>query len=161
MGKIKRTLAELIEASEHLQYEINMVCGTASELAAGVPSGVLRNALIESFTIHVRALLSFLYDDKKFDDDLVAGDYVPDWSSKRPPKPAALGHAQFRVGKEIAHLTYNRLFVTDQTRGWDYPALAKEMLDTMLPFVRVAPDSFLGPKMAARKSEMLKSASAI
>src|SRR5688572_13729148 len=95
-----------------------MLFSTHKALAAGVTDDVLKNALLESFTIHIRALLAFLYDDQPHRNDVIADDFVSDWSSQRPPMPKALEKAHRRVGKEIAHLTYDRLSLTQEAKRW-------------------------------------------
>jgi hypothetical protein len=72
---------------------------------------VTRNAFIESFTTHVRALSSFLYDPRKWDDDVLSDQYVKDiaaWHRARRKKPKTLRRSGQRVGKEIGHLTLRR-----------------------------------------------------
>lgn len=62
MARTKRNDDELRAASDHLYYEIQMLRSTMALLATGAfGESILSNALIESFTIHARALIHFLY----------------------------------------------------------------------------------------------------
>ena len=76
MIKIMRSDTELKEASDHLHYEITMLHGTMLLLATGaLGQSVLLNALIESFTIHARALIHFLYPTNPHQTDVLAEDF--------------------------------------------------------------------------------------
>lgn len=83
-------------------------------------------------------LLSFLYASNPEEDDIVAGDFVPEWENKRPLKSDALTTAHKRFNKEMAHLTYCRLSVTKGTKNWQYDEIAKELHSLMKVFVRSA-----------------------
>jgi hypothetical protein len=68
-------------------------------LVSGVAGdSILKNALLESLTLHARSLRAFLYGAKRWPDDVVAGDFVLDWVSQRPAEPAALAKVEGRVG---------------------------------------------------------------
>ena len=113
MARSKRTKEELKEASNHLYYEIWMLNSLANGLASGIGGqGPLQNALLESFAIHVRALIDFLYSEKAKNDAVIAEDYFnsPEiWIRIRPGNSDILRKARIRAHKEIAHLTYERL----------------------------------------------------
>ena len=67
---------KLQKASEHLHYEAWMLVSTAQALAGaqqGLDAAQIRvNALLESFVIHARVLMDFMYDDKPWNDDVAA-----------------------------------------------------------------------------------------
>jgi len=94
MVRKKRSKEELRNASDHLHYEIWMFTSLASGLASGISGqGVINNALLESFTIHARNLLDFLYAGKPQKDDVIAKDFLEDpseWHNARPPKSETL-----------------------------------------------------------------------
>lgn len=120
-------------ADEHLDYEVWMLAELTDHFrkiraaidAAGdgepdIPDDVTRNAQVESFAVHVRALLEFFYRDRPHQwhpEDALPGDFFKDperWKELRPPKTPALANIGERVGTEIAHLTYRRLDVVDK-----------------------------------------------
>jgi len=73
----------------------------------------LKNALIESFTIHARSLAIFLYPEeaRKYPDDVTSEEYVKDiqeWKEARGSIPPEIKTTIQRTGKEIAHLTTER-----------------------------------------------------
>ena len=149
MARTKRTDEELQEASNHLQYEFSMLMSVAQAFASGIAAqDWLVNALLESFAIHFRALLDFFYPPANVkNDDVLAGDYFDDseaWKKIRPQLSEALSGAKTRAHKEIAHLTYARLDVTPEKKGWAFIELANEMKNVMEIFLRGVPNTRLG-----------------
>lgn len=148
MARTPRTDDELRAASDHLYYEIQMLRGTMALLATGTNGqSVLSNALIESFTIHARALMHFLYPlGRPQPSDVLAENFFDagDWMAMRPDEPAVFGTARGRVNKEIAHLTYDRQLVTPELKGWDFVTLGNAILEIMQTFLRAMPQRLLG-----------------
>src|SRR6476620_6674648 len=122
MGRTTRKLEELQESSNHLFHEVWMFISLANGLASGIfGEGPIVNALLESFVIHVRAIMDFLYAEIPQSDDVIAEDVFAspeEWKNMRPMLSEALSQATRRAGKEIAHLTYARLDVTPETKPW-------------------------------------------
>jgi hypothetical protein len=131
MPRKPRSDKELQEASNHLYYEVWMLASLAQAMASGIANnGWLKNALLESFVIHVRGVLDFIYNDTPQPDDVAAQDYFPSaeaWLNIRPQLSELLRTAKGRAGKEIAHLTYARLDVTPDTKPWPFVEIAKEV----------------------------------
>jgi hypothetical protein len=139
MNRQIRTDEELRKASEHLHYEFWMLMSLANALASGIASeGWLTNTLLESFIIHLRALLDFFYGERPKPDDVIAADYFSQgqWDSIKPPLSDALKKARSRAHKEVAHLTYERLNVTLETKPWAFLSLASEVQGTMNLFLK-------------------------
>src|SRR5947209_13763848 len=111
-------------AADRLDYELSMLHEMAMRLVhdpAIHTDWVLKNALIESFTIHARALALFLYWGKKRAGDVTAEQYVKDvdaWRAARGPIPPELQTVIDRTGQEIAHLTIGRFPAGDPKKGW-------------------------------------------
>lgn len=101
-----------------------------------------RNAQVDSFAIHVRALVDFLYDQRGKDTDVIASDYVPTgWT---PPKqPESLRSVKPRVGKEIAHMSYRRVGMTDEQRQWRYVQVWHDLSTILRAFVAKASTDLL------------------
>src|SRR5947209_9476026 len=130
MADTSKTPADLIAASEPLGYEIDMLFGTAEGLTSRLfGPGVIQNALIESFAMHARALLAFLYPEKKMrkEGDITANDYITDWPGKRPAEADILKPVHHRTNKEIAHLTRARVGLTDEAKGWKPDEITTEI----------------------------------
>lgn len=138
---VGRTKEELRTASEHLAYEIDMFRATADLLAAGsLQNTAVENAVLESFTVHARALVQFFFrPHKTYDDDMLAEQYVENWASVWESVPAALVKVNERVGKEIAHLTFERLRIAPAAKSWDIAEISRAMSVLIDDFQRRAP----------------------
>lgn len=148
MGRKIRADEELREASEHLHYEMWMLTCLAHGIGSGIAGqGPIAKALLESFVIHVRVLMDFLYNDKPQIDDVIAEDYFPspdDWLKVRPKLTEMLKLSKKRAGKEVADLTYARLDVTPETKPWPFVQIANEISSVIKIFLRYVPKSKLG-----------------
>lgn len=127
-----------------------MFTSLANGLASGIAGqGPIANALLESFVIHVRAIMDFLYADRPQPDDVIAEDFFgsPDqWKKIRPALSSSLSQAKRRAGKEVAHLTYARLDVTPETKPWRFIDIAKEIAAVIDVFLKNVPKEKLGSK---------------
>lgn len=160
MGRKKRTPDELRRVSEHLHYEVQMLLGSAQGLDSETKAkGTLHNALVESFAIHLRNMLDFLWPDKpkRKSDWVIAADFFPspsDWEKLRPEISQPLLDSRVRAAKEIAPLTYARLAVDPEQKGWDVRQIANEVTQVVEKFIRHVPMQFLGPKCTELKAEI-------
>jgi len=147
MTRQPRAPDELRAASEHLFYEVWMFNTLARALATGVfGDGAVNNALLESFTVHARVLLDFLFADKPRSDDVVAEDFflTPErWPTVRGDMPPLLQAVEARVGKEVAHLTYARLGVTPEKKEWRFIEIAVTLETIISRFVENVPPEHL------------------
>lgn len=105
-------------ADEHVLYELSMLHETAALLAAyqfqGPYSEAVYNALLESFLVHARNLVDFLYKESEFGGarttDVVVEDYllVPNQLQALVPVTQLLRDTKIRADKQVSHLTTNR-----------------------------------------------------
>jgi hypothetical protein len=140
-------------STEHLVYEIDQLAEAvhhfASEPGESDAAIRLRNALIESFAVHVRCLGDFLWNDRtgdtRVDDDAFAADFCePDeWDRKR----ARLVWARLekvaqrrRIGREIVHLTYNRISGSPAVKVWEMAEIMGELAAGLAAFAEIADD---------------------
>ena len=124
-----RSKEERREASIHVHYELRMLQETASKLAAGVEDYYLRCALLESFTIHARALHHFLWPKALHREDVLARHYVEskDWTAPDlPDGPASLADLRDDVNVFIAHISYVRP-EPGKEKQWSHTAIATEL----------------------------------
>ena len=153
MGRINRTDQELREASDHLHYEIWMLTSLAHGIGSGIAGqGPIANALLESFVIHVRVLMDFLYNDNPQPDDVIAEDYfssADEWRKMRPELTELLKLSKWRAGKEVVHLTYERLEVTPETKPWPFVQIVNEITSVINVFIQQVPKSKLGKQWEA------------
>lgn len=143
----KPTRTQLRAMAQHVTYEFWMLDRVARALALGLcGDGPLNNALLESFVMHARVLLEFLFPENPRNDDLVASDYFDspeDWEKARGKLPPELVRVRKRVGKEVAHLTLARLTVKLEEKPWDFAAIAAVFGALMEKFGKaVNPDLF-------------------
>ena len=138
--------SHLLDASHHLFYEIWMFYESARFLKRDIGTDVVStNAHLESFAVHGRVLLSFFYSEAE-QDDVIARHYIKNWENICPPIPEKLKKIRFRVGKEVAHLTYSRLHVTPEAKGWDVSA-EQEMHQIVEKFQENVPKNFVIEKL--------------
>ena len=123
--RFMRSDEELRELSEHLLYEVEMLFGTANVLLADAIaeesaqlSTTIRNAVLESFVVHFRALQEFFWFGKpRFETDARAADFFEGeaWAEIRRPQETTIEDGPLRAGREIVHLTYLR---NTERRPW-------------------------------------------
>jgi hypothetical protein len=148
-----RTQDDLKQASEHLHYEWDMLKSVAQAMVMNFAgAGVLNNAMLESFAVHVRSLIFFLFPENTKTDDVLATHFVSDpaaFETARGVKSEVLKKAQARAGKEVAYLTYERLKVTAETKPWRFVEIATEVNRVMKIFLQHADQSKLSETWAA------------
>jgi hypothetical protein len=115
--KSKRTPDELKEASRHLFWgmrylseRLEFFTRFSNKGNEGEIGGIL-NSIHDSFLIHARRMIEFLYNtsDLVYDNDLIAEDYFESpeiWRMLRPALPDVLERERKDVGKLLAHFTY-------------------------------------------------------
>jgi hypothetical protein len=145
-----RTTKDLTDLLPHLCYEVKMLLatdllllreGVAPRNRNDFAEWAIHNALLESHTIHARALYAFLFQGPAKDGDATAADYAFDWPRKRPKPAAVLVTVSPRVGREIAHLTYGRLaYKTDGDRQWDFTDITRGLVVALNAWLVDAPE---------------------
>jgi len=141
---------ELRAFSDHLLYEIEMFSATVGVLAVVIEMEVshtrttLRNALMESWALHVRNLLSFLYDRRAGKGDAVAADFVGSgWAAKRGAKPEVLALAHAKASKEMAHMSWLRSVLTDDQREWHPEPIIVALGNALHEFLDSVPEALV------------------
>jgi len=139
-------------AADQLYYELWMLYEAAARLVhdhAVHSDWVVKNALIESFTVHARSLAIFLYPEqaKKRPDDVTSDQYVKDigqWRKARGAIPPILRTMIQRTGKEIAHLTTKRHPPGAPQKAWDPGPIVQEFFEPLKLFADHVPTGRLG-----------------
>jgi hypothetical protein len=165
---MSRSESDQRKAIQHLQYEIDMFVFTADAISAGRErlTQAEINALLESFTIHARALIGVFFPYNPYPEDVLAQHFVPEgssWAAIAGELPESLAKVRKRVGTEIVHLSYGRNQITDEAKQWDITAIKAAMLalidkfwsnthyrPTVLPTVEIIPDEW--PKKVTSES---------
>jgi hypothetical protein len=138
---------ELRAISPHLLYEIEMygraipMLVAISDLEASTGRTTLRNALQESWALHMRNLLSFLYDKDGGKQGVVAADYVgASWPKERGAKPPILRQAHGMASKQIAHLGSHRAEIGEAERTWHHEPIIVELGKVLRAFLDALPE---------------------
>ncbi len=148
-----RTREELIKASNDLLYEIEMLGHVAQLLYHGTPKWkseywvdrTTGQALIESFCVHARALMSFFFPSSGVRlNDVIVSDFIPGWEAE---KWACFDADRDRVSKEIVHLSYDRPLVRET---WNYGRLCEELNQLVRQFVAQANERDVCPNFIPR-----------
>jgi len=142
-------------AADNISYELTMLYETAMRLKyekAIDTDSILKNAFLESFTIHARALALFLYFGQKRTGDVTAEEYVKDvaaWKAARGAIPGELQEVIDRTGKEIAHLTTGRRPSSDPWKGWSFEHVYRMFFAPLHLFLKHAEQARLDVSVAA------------
>lgn len=153
-----RQSSDLREMSKHLYYELIMLQGTTVHLAKKRhPFGTIEhNALLESFLIHSRSLIDFLYVKGQYEDDLLAAHFFNnpvEWEKIRPVLPDFLKQTKERTHKKLAHLTFTRL---EDKEGWEFIRIRKEIYKVFREFFKKVPDDLLCGELKKFKSKIMR-----
>lgn len=141
----------------HVEYEFEMLDFTAGWIQrhAATADRLIRNAVLESYAIHVRALVDFLglrEGGIKKKTDLSVCDYVSDLSqwqtAKEKLEPFDYKTAAIRTGERVAHLTKAR---TDDPggKGWPLAIVGPLREHEILLFRHLRPEFRHGPPRTA------------
>jgi hypothetical protein len=157
----KLTSEKLKEYSkEHILYEIEMLLFTGSFPIPPETNQYLVNIILESFTIHLRNVITFLYptDSKKPTDVCAYHFFSPpnpgSWENICPVLSQSLENARKRAHKEIGHITTERITGgSDPAKQWDRGELLSEVISILLIFCSNADSTKLD---GAVKSACLK-----
>lgn len=123
---------ELIKYSEeHIFYEIEMFYLSAIE-ELPKESKFYSNIIIESFVIHLRNLITFLYPTShKENTDVCAEDFFlnkKEWINICPLISDSLNDYRIRANKEMGHLTLSRIYgILDSKKSWARNIIVKEI----------------------------------
>lgn len=159
--RTERSEQELRNASNDLYYEFWMFAKLAGGLASGIlGESIINNALLESFAVHAKVILDFLYNDDLGDNDVSALDYMADpgvWIRARPARSAVLKEMEidlrYRIAKEIGQLAYDRHVGMPERKPWQFMRIAKEVNAALDVFIDIVPESLLGPRWKEVKQQ--------
>jgi hypothetical protein len=150
-----RSDAELREQSIHVLWEFRQLMRLATHVYNRQHEGVtqmvdpLDAAALESFCLHARALVEFLWrerDDLRNKNDAVAGDWFDagtwDEPSDIPPELTDLGR---RAGFALAHISYKRINPSEAW-GWDLVGIAHRIASRFHCFAADVPRQRVDPR---------------
>ena len=117
--------------------------------------GLLRNAVLDSFLIHVRALVNFFYRKPNRETDVVAGDYLCGserkyWDEHYSGDPDWFKDIRIRIDKGLAHISYER-----QKGAWDSGIIEREIDKAFGEFINRVPLDLLGTRWEKIKRNII------
>ena len=110
-------------------------------------------ALLESFVVHLRNLLQFIYPRDPQSGEVILNDFFDDdlqWKRERVKETETLRSARTRAHKEVSHLTIYRLNDDDPAKPWEFLKLARLLKAVFRTFVDNASPAKLDPKIELR-----------
>jgi hypothetical protein len=132
-------------AAEHLLYEVTTLVYTTVGLGNLPPDpSAQENVLLESFAVHARCLDHFLWRDRgdKKPDSFATDFCAPgDWERQRDGlKREALDKIEdgHRFGREVMHLTYDRIDGAGDMKRWPCGEAALEIAAALERFASTA-----------------------
>jgi hypothetical protein len=159
----ERSRIELQIDSRTLRYELGMLIRLAQEFYSRdvLANPIASNAFIESFAVHCRALIHFLFghleeatvqgEKLRFGGlrptDVIAYDFHRTWEQDCPEPTNILVQAKHQTDKHVAHITIDRRDLNQPGSGrdsnWDLREATSAICDTVGHFLAKAqPRSF-------------------
>lgn len=153
----QRTPDELREQSVHVLWEFRQLMRLATHVYDRREAGVavlvdpLDAAALESFCVHARALVEFLWRDREHKPkadrrDAVAGDWFEDGTwAYQGELPEDLRDVERRTGFGVAHISYNRIN-PEEAWGWNHVEIAHRIAGRFAGFVQDVNDDLVHPQ---------------
>lgn len=150
-------------ADEHLRYEIDMLTCSAGILTylkdygdKGYLPWAINNGILNTFTLHARNLISFLYSrtlKRDFPSDIILEDYVEESLIAKylPSIDPLLMEALEKASKQVAHLTMERIEYEQSGKEWKFIEISKSIRKA---FAAIAPH-FSDSKISEELKQML------
>jgi hypothetical protein len=139
--KPKKTPEEFCNESDAVYYEIKMLNDVADEIPNSCKK-VIHDALVESFVIHARVLVDFLYGHPNKDPqkrDIIARgffDFSKSWPSEPPDD---LKEVKKRADKLAAHLTCDRVIQYRSDKGWPITQIKNRLNKIINDWLKTVP----------------------
>ncbi len=134
--------------TEHIRYEMQHLLNATDAISRqlSIHNG-LQFMVLESFVIHLRNLITFLYPYTRHEEDVYAEDYFANkkiWNDLCPKISIVLKLAKTRADKEVGHLTTSRQSGTSESKKWDVASLTDEVMPILRLFCESADKISLG-----------------
>jgi hypothetical protein len=115
--------------------------------------GLLRNAVLDSFLIHARALVDFFYRKSKY-GSVVASDYLSGeekthWEKCYSKDPDWFNGVRRRINRGVAHISYDR-----HRDAWDYGLIERGISAAFNEFVKRVSIDLLGARWERIRSNI-------
>ena len=126
------TEQKLTYIKKHLPYELEMLRFTHDRLKSPIER-LLANALMESFAVHARNLIDFLFNHGD-DGEYSARDFLPEdhpLGAKR--SLGAVGKPYGRIHEEVLHMGQGRPIAQEDQVGPEERQLLRDAIESRLP----------------------------
>jgi hypothetical protein len=159
-----RSDPELRALSDHVLYEVQMLFALTERLGSHIAMADselpwdVEMAFLESFTLHARNLIEFLWPDgpRRKEDGIAADFFEPgEWARIRPPRETTLDQVPERVGREIVHMTYHRVDLAEGARAWKFGQIAASIGRCLRVFLAEVPDERVAPAFGSKAKSAL------
>ncbi len=116
------------------------------------------NMALETFLLHARNLREFFYNDnKRYDTDARAWDFLEEknlWQKLRPAEMESMIEIRERAGKELAHLSYKRIYGTPPEKSWNTGETLGDLLKVVGIFLEHLSPKYFGDRLQNLKQRV-------
>lgn len=119
----------------------------------------VHNALLNTFSIHARNLVQFLYPNKSKKErkptDVSIDDYLNEdtLSEIRPPLSTLLSEVNTKTNRQVAHITTDRIVYELQGKGWNFLQIAAEIIKVFSEITPFIPSGKMSKEIKNRFSK--------
>jgi hypothetical protein len=156
ISRQKKRVEELQAASDALEYELRML----NEVTIMLPKhqfGVIHNAMVESYVVHMRILIEFFYPTSRAKNDpdtIIVSDFLYDVCQPKNEIHELLKNNRERAHKLLAHLSYSRVQKYKNDKAWPYPIITENLNNLFRDFFKNVPEDRIGNKLRKYKALM-------
>lgn len=143
-------------AENNLSYVIWMLNSTAmhqSDSQSKDEKRIENNAFLESFLVHARILIEFLYHGPTDEDTILAEHYVKNWDTYKneddQPSTEYLKDEKRRMDKLLAHLTEKGSMSKGEHKKWKRRKICDEINKKIIYFLD-APDNKISEEIKSQ-----------
>ena len=143
-------------SNHHLKYELDMLIWTTgimrtlgAECKKNPITWSLNNSLLNSYSMHARNLIDFLYlrsFGRDRDTDIIVQDFIDQdlLKGKLPAISPILKEAKIKADKQVAHLTTNRVEYEKKGKEWKFVEIAIEIYNRFSAISALFPSNKTG-----------------
>jgi hypothetical protein len=140
-------------ADHHIIYELEMLRWTTAVMGSLAPvreegqlAWACNNALLNSFSIHARNLIDFLYLRSLGGDrptDIIVQDYIDEETLTHhlPPITSLLRQAKRKADKQAVHLTLDRVAYEKSGKEWSFVQIVADIMGAFRAIAPVFPET--------------------
>lgn len=129
-------------SEQHVCYELDMLRWSTLSLL-NTPNNLkensillVKNSLVETFAIHSRNLIDFLFPPLNTQEtDVTIRDYLDQRGSQQIQEcQGILKEARYKANKQVAHLTINRITFEEEGKEWSFLKIYNAIINQFLHY---------------------------